>query len=132
MLKKYGLYLIRWQLSTPILAGVLYILANLSPLVATIIANLIGGLIFFWIDKIIFRKRRKAPVWELQQYGKCCDCFEYHGPLLRIVEWEQYDRTNAEPQWRCPKCAYVKYNEVENYLKRRKNNWKKFKLLGGV
>ena len=54
MIKKYLLYLLRWQLSTPILALVLYIL-NTNELIKTIIANLIGGLIFFWIDRIIFK-----------------------------------------------------------------------------
>ena len=48
-IKKYILYLIRWQLSTPILALVLYLL-NYNEIVETIIANLIGGLIFFWVD----------------------------------------------------------------------------------
>ena len=53
LLKKYTLYLIRWQLSTPILAIVLKLLSDMNTLTATIIANLIGGLIFFWVDKII-------------------------------------------------------------------------------
>ena len=57
MIKQYILYLIRWQLSTPILAIVLKILSNMSTLTATIIANLIGGLIFFWVDKIIFKNK---------------------------------------------------------------------------
>lgn len=52
-MKQYILYLIRWQLSTPILALVLYLL-NMNQLVETIIANLIGGMIFYWIDKKIF------------------------------------------------------------------------------
>ena len=52
-MKKYILYLIRWQLSTPILALVLYLL-NMNQLIETIIANLIGGIIFYWIDKKIF------------------------------------------------------------------------------
>lgn len=56
MLKKYITYLIRWQLSTPILAVCLHSLAGLGELWATIIANLIGGLIFFWVDKKIFKK----------------------------------------------------------------------------
>lgn len=56
MLKKYIAYLIRWQLSTPILAVCLYFLAGLGELWATIVANLIGGLIFFWVDKKIFKK----------------------------------------------------------------------------
>lgn len=45
MLKRYLLYLLRWQLSTPILAIVLKLLSNMNTLYATIIANLIGGLI---------------------------------------------------------------------------------------
>jgi hypothetical protein len=48
------LYLLRWQLSTPILAIVLYVL-NTNAIVETIIANLIGGLIFYWVDKLIFK-----------------------------------------------------------------------------
>ena len=54
-LHKYLLYLLRWQLSTPILALILYVL-HTNELVETIIANLIGGLIFFWVDAKIFRK----------------------------------------------------------------------------
>ena len=56
MPKKYIAYLIRWQLSTPILAVCLHFLAGLGELWATIVANLIGGLIFFWVDKKIFKK----------------------------------------------------------------------------
>lgn len=59
MIKKYILYLIRWQLSTPILALVLILLADMNTLHATIIANLIGGLIFFWVDRLIFGYKRK-------------------------------------------------------------------------
>ena len=55
-MKKYALYLLRWQLSTPILAICLIWLAGLGELWATIFANLIGGLIFFWVDKWIFKK----------------------------------------------------------------------------
>lgn len=55
LMKKYILYLLRWQLSTPILAIVLYHLP-FNTLINTIIANLIGGIIFFWIDKLIFKE----------------------------------------------------------------------------
>ena len=54
-IKKYLLYLFRWQLSTPILAIILYLL-NFNELIETVIANLIGGLIFFWVDRLIFRE----------------------------------------------------------------------------
>ena len=57
---RFILYLTRWQLSTPILWGVLKVmLPYTGELMATIIANLIGGCIFFWIDKWIFRKSVK-------------------------------------------------------------------------
>lgn len=54
MLKKYLLYLFRWQLSTPVLAICFAWLAQYGTVFATIIGNLIGGLIFFWVDKWIF------------------------------------------------------------------------------
>lgn len=55
---QYLLYLIRWQLSTPILAVCLIWLGGLGEVPATIMANLIGGLIFFWVDKLIFRSNK--------------------------------------------------------------------------
>lgn len=54
-IKSYILYILRWLCSTPILALILYIM-HTNELIETIIANLIGGLIFFWIDKKIFNK----------------------------------------------------------------------------
>ena len=55
-MKSFLLYLFRWQLSTPILALVLHLL-DTNEIIETIIANLIGGIIFFWIDKLIFKER---------------------------------------------------------------------------
>ena len=51
---KFLLYLIRWQLSTPILALCLSLL-KFDTLSNTIIANLIGGILFYWVDKYIFQ-----------------------------------------------------------------------------
>lgn len=53
--KKYALYLLRWQLSTPILALVLWLLADCGTIAATIVANLIGGALFFFVDRWIFK-----------------------------------------------------------------------------
>lgn len=62
MIKKYFLYLIRWQLSTPTLA-IIFILMPDNKWMAAIIANLIGGLIFFWVDKYIFNlKNNKKDI----------------------------------------------------------------------
>ena len=64
-MKKFLLYLLRWQLSTPILALILFMLKDCNYLIATIVANLIGGIIFFWIDKWIFRDKKKKKEEEL-------------------------------------------------------------------
>ena len=59
-MKRFALYLIRWQLSTPLLyACMAALLDRTGALGATIISNLIGGAVFFWIDRAIFRKGRK-------------------------------------------------------------------------
>lgn len=54
-IKKFLLYLLRWQLSSPLLALCLYILP-LKTIISTILANLVGGCIFYWVDKLIFRR----------------------------------------------------------------------------
>jgi len=57
LLDKYLVYLVRWQLSTPILWAIIALLG--VGLWQTIVANLIGGLIFFWVDKWIFERKAK-------------------------------------------------------------------------
>lgn len=51
---RFILYLLRWQLSSPILAACLYFLSGLGVITSTIIANLIGGCVFFMVDRRIF------------------------------------------------------------------------------
>ncbi len=51
---RFPLYLLRWQLSTPVLSLVIYLMSDFHIVTATIVANLIGGLIFFWVDRWIF------------------------------------------------------------------------------
>ncbi len=112
LLKKYSLYLLRWQLSTPILAIVLKVLSNMDTLTATIIANFIGGLIFFWVDKIIFKKKSDIPLWEIKEDVECFDC---HNTTkgYRIVEWGNYDRSeDKKPEYRCRECSIKKMETV--------------------
>lgn len=47
-------YLIRWQLSSPILALCMWVMGGWNIVIATILANLIGGCIFYFVDKRIF------------------------------------------------------------------------------
>ena len=58
-MKKFFLYLIRWQLSSPILAVCLMWMGGWNVAIATIVANLIGGCIFFWVDKWIFGDKKQ-------------------------------------------------------------------------
>lgn len=54
--KKLGLYILRWQLSTPILAATIYFLP-FSTLPKTVIANVVGALLFFPVDKKILNNQ---------------------------------------------------------------------------
>lgn len=53
--KKLSFYLLRWQLSTPILYLVMTSV-DLPDLQKTVLANFIGALVFFPVDELIFRK----------------------------------------------------------------------------
>ena len=111
--KKYILYLIRWQLSTPILAIVLKVLSKMDTLTATIIANFIGGLIFFWVDKIIFKKKSDIPLWEIKEDVKCFDCNKITKGY-RIVEWGNYDKSDDKnPKYRCKDCSIQKMKTIK-------------------
>lgn len=57
-MKKFFLYLVRWQLSSPILAVCMVWMGGWNVALATIVANLIGGCIFFWVDKWIFGDKK--------------------------------------------------------------------------
>ena len=58
-LKRFCLYALRWQLSTPILAIVMWMMQDkMGCIGATIVANFIGACIFYWVDKYIFLKHR--------------------------------------------------------------------------
>ena len=54
-----GFYILRWQLSTPVLYIVYKLLGSNveTPLYAVVIANFIGALMFYNVDKLIFRSR---------------------------------------------------------------------------
>mgnify|MGYP001770004342 CR=1 FL=1 len=110
--RRYGLYLLRWQLSTPILAGVLFVLSSMDRITATVVANLIGGLIFFWVDKFIFTSEHLATQWEVKEIVVCVDCGR-QSRGYRIVKAKDYDRTrDAHPEFRCEECSKKKTEEL--------------------
>lgn len=105
--KQYGLYLVRWQLSTPILAITLVVLSSLSKLSATIAANLIGGLIFFWVDKFIFTSPLLQAQWQVEDNVECCDCHRISRGY-RLVKTNNYDKSKSPPKFRCEPCSESK------------------------
>ena len=106
--KRYGLYLLRWQASTPILAGVGVLLASMGQLVAAIVANLIGGLIFFWVDQFIFTSQALAAQWEVKENITCADCGKV-ARGYRLVRSGDYDKSSDRaPQFRCEECSTKK------------------------
>ncbi|MDD1704334.1 MAG: hypothetical protein LUP97_03765 [Methanoregula sp.] len=112
-LKRYGLYLLRWQASTPILAGVGIILASMGQLVAAIVANLIGGLIFFWVDQYIFTAQSIATQWEVKENITCVDCGKT-ARGYRLVRSGSYDKAHDhEPEFRCEACSEKKSEELK-------------------
>jgi hypothetical protein len=111
--KRYGLYLLRWQASTPILAVVGILLAPYGWLVAAIVANLIGGLIFFWVDQFIFTSQSLAAQWEVKDNISCVDCGKV-ARGYRLVRSGEYDRTqDHEPEFRCEECSKKKAEELK-------------------
>jgi len=103
MLRRYILYLIRWQLSTPILW---IAVRNLGTGIwSTVIANLVGGVIFFWVDKFIFTSEA-VEVWHIKE-GSCDKC-QATSHLWRLVKTTGYDRSSAAPVFLCMKCSKEK------------------------
>ena len=111
--KRYGLYLLRWQASTPLLAVVGILLASMGQWVAAIVANLIGGLIFFWVDQFIFTSQSLAAQWEVKESITCVDCGKV-ARGYRLVRSGDYDRTHDhEPEFRCEACSQKKSAELK-------------------
>lgn len=105
-IKKYSLYLFRWQLSTIILAPCLYYLTDLGTVWATVIANLIGGCIFYFVDQWIF-SQNATPVWGIKDNNTCDECKSY-GRTYRLVTTKHYDKRNSPKIWLCENCSQEK------------------------
>jgi len=109
--RKFILYMIRWQLSTPILWLAVKSLG--VGIWSTVIANLIGGAIFFWVDKFIFTSYA-VEVWHFKEKGKCDLCGKEES-LWRLVRAPNYDkRDELKPVFLCTKCSKQKTDELRD------------------
>jgi len=112
MFKKYLLYMLRWQMSTPILALCIYYLP-FNTTIKTIVANLIGSILFFWVDKYIFKSNIFSPLWEIKEEIICVDCGK-KSKGFRLVKTKNYDRTeDKHPQFRCEDCSNKKLQQLK-------------------
>jgi len=100
-LRRFVLYLIRWQLSTPILWLVVRHLG--AGFGATMIANLIGGSIFFWVDRFIFTSKA-VEMWHVKEHGRCDECGK-ETALWRLVMAPNYDKRDSKPKFFCFSCS---------------------------
>ena len=102
------MYLMRWQLSTPILW---LVVRNLGAGIwATVIANLIGGMIFFWVDRFIFTSYA-IEVWQFKDKGRCDACGKVEN-LWRLVKAPHYDKRSSAPCFLCMQCSKKKTEEL--------------------
>ncbi len=112
MLKQFLVYAFRWQLSSPILAiCIIYLPYNST--IKTILANLIGSIIFFWVDKYIFTSKTLNPTWEVKEEIKCVDCGQISRGY-RLVKSGKYDKSEGVVEFRCEKCSEIKSKELKS------------------
>ncbi len=107
-MRKFIFYLIRWQLSTPILWIVVKSLG--VGLWQTMAANLIGGSIFYYVDKFIFTSKA-IEMWHFKESGRCDQCGK-ETTLWRLVLSPGYDQRQAEPKYLCQECSRKKTQEL--------------------
>lgn len=85
--------------------------------VAATVANLIGGCIFFWIDRFIF-KSKAIEKWEILKKGVCADCGKKDSVRRLVVAPGGYDRTEDEnPEYRCKECSLKKITSLKKNKK---------------
>ncbi len=111
LFQKYAMYLFRWQLTSLTMYPIVTIFGG--ELFGVFIANFIGGIIFFWVDRWIFTGKTVPVLWEVKENVLCFDCKKNSLRGYRIVLAPDYDRRNyANPEFRCEKCSIKKTNSL--------------------
>jgi hypothetical protein len=116
MIRKLLLYLARWQLSSLILSPTIALFTG-QPIwgtaqtwLASCTANLIGGLIFFWVDRFIFTSAA-VEMWHFKEQGTCDKCGK-ESSLWRLALAPNYDKRDTEPKFLCMECSKMKTDEL--------------------
>jgi len=77
---------------------------------STVLANLIGGCIFFWVDRFIFTSHA-LEVWHFKDRGRCDNCGKEES-LWRLVKAPNYDKRDSHPLFLCMKCSKAKTDRL--------------------
>lgn len=116
-MKRFILYLLRWQASSLILAPMIALvkgspnlLGDVSDWQAAILGNLVGGCIFFWVDKFIFTSAA-VEMWHFKEDGVCDECGK-KSSLWRLALAPNYDKRDTEPKFLCMECSKKKTDEL--------------------
>lgn len=115
-MRKFLLYLLRWQLSTPLLAPIVAVFQGSSiwgtpeSWLGSATANLIGGSLFFWVDRFIFTSAA-VESWHFKESGICDECGK-ESQLWRLVLAPNYDKRDKEPKFLCMACSKIKTDEL--------------------
>ena len=56
-MKRFIVYMARWQLSSIVLAPCIALIPH-SAVLSAVVANTIGAIVFWWVDKLIFSERK--------------------------------------------------------------------------
>jgi len=109
--QKYLLYLGRWQLTSITMYPVVQLFGG--SLWGVFVANLVGGLIFFWVDRWIFTGKTIPPLWEVKEDIVCADCGKRSVRGYRLVLALDYDkRKDTDPEFRCEACSIKKTKKL--------------------
>jgi len=113
--------MLRWQLSTPILAPIVAWFSHSGSLwgtkeswIGSSVANLLGAVVFFWIDKFIFTSAKLGSVWHIKENIICIDCGENAPRGYRLVKSINYDKTKGKSEYRCEKCSIKKATKLKD------------------
>lgn len=113
-MKRLFFYMLRWQGSTPVLAIVIWLLSLYgitNSWTTAFIANIVGSLIFYSVDKYIF-KSSHFEIWNTRE-GVCNKCGK-EDILWRLVKAPKYDKMNSEPVFLCMECSKEKTEELRS------------------
>jgi hypothetical protein len=80
--------------------------------ISVVVANLVGGAIFFWVDRFIF-KSKAIEKWEVLKKGTCHDCGKTDFVKRLVIAPGGYDRTDDKnPEYRCKECSKSKLKQL--------------------